>query len=88
MPGNCIGKDSGFSKPQTDGQTQASEFDWVELLSERELEILQLIADGLFLSLHTIKTHTRNIYGKLNVYNRTQAITRAQTLGLLTHKLD
>ena len=64
----------------------------VEPLSERELEVLELIAEGLtnqeiaarlFLSLHTIKVHARNIYGKLGVHNRTQAVTRARALGLL-----
>ncbi len=64
----------------------------VEPLSERELEVLQLIAEGLtnqeiaarlFLTLNTVKVHTRNIYGKLNVHSRTQAIARSQELGLL-----
>jgi LuxR family maltose regulon positive regulatory protein len=66
----------------------------VELLSERELEVLQLIAKGLtnreiadrlFLSLHTVKVHARNIYGKLDVSNRTQAVARASDLGVLPH---
>jgi LuxR family maltose regulon positive regulatory protein len=64
----------------------------VEPLSERELEVLQLIAEGLtnpqiasrlFLSLHTIKVHAHNIYGKLGVHNRTQAVARARALGVL-----
>ena len=64
----------------------------VEPLSEREIEILQLIAEGLtnpeiadrlYLSLNTVKVHTRNIYGKLDVHNRTQAGARARTLGIL-----
>jgi LuxR family maltose regulon positive regulatory protein len=64
----------------------------VEPLTERELEVLNLIAEGLtnpeiatglFLSLHTVKVHTRNIYGKLNVHSRTQAVARSQELGLL-----
>jgi LuxR family maltose regulon positive regulatory protein len=67
----------------------------VEPLSERELEVLQLIAEGLtnleiasrlFLSLHTIKVHASNIYGKLGVHSRTRAVARAQALGLLPHK--
>jgi LuxR family maltose regulon positive regulatory protein len=71
---------------------QAPESDLIEPLSERELEVLQLIAEGLtnpeiasrlFLSLHTVKTHTRNIYGKLSVHSRTQAIARSQALGIL-----
>jgi len=64
----------------------------IEPLSERELEVLQLIAEGLsnqeiatrlFLSLHTVKTHTRNIYSKLNAHNRTEAVARARTVGIL-----
>jgi LuxR family maltose regulon positive regulatory protein len=66
----------------------------VEPLSERELEVLQLIARGLtnreiaarlFVSLNTVKAHTRNIYGKLNVHSRTQAVARSRELGLLPH---
>ncbi|MEJ2560484.1 MAG: LuxR C-terminal-related transcriptional regulator, partial [Anaerolineae bacterium] len=78
---------------QTDSsKTQAPESGLIEPLSERELEVLQLIAEGLtnpeiasrlFLSLHTIKVHTRNIYGKLGVHNRTEAVTRARALGVL-----
>jgi LuxR family maltose regulon positive regulatory protein len=64
----------------------------VEPLSERELEVLRLIAEGftnaeiaqrLFLALNTVKVHTRNIYGKLEVHNRTQAVARARELDLL-----
>jgi LuxR family maltose regulon positive regulatory protein len=64
----------------------------VEPLSERELEVLQLIAEGLsnpeiaarlFLSLNTVKGHTRSIYGKLGVHSRTQAVARARAFGLL-----
>jgi len=64
----------------------------IEPLSEREIEVLQLIAEGLtnpeiasrlYLSLNTVKVHTRNIYGKLNVHSRIQAAARAQELGLL-----
>jgi len=81
-------------EPEQDGppDTQAPESDLIEPLSERELEVLQLMAEGLtnpeiasrlFLSLHTVKTHARNIYGKLGVHNRTQAVTRARALGVL-----
>jgi LuxR family maltose regulon positive regulatory protein len=64
----------------------------IEPLSERELEVLQLIAEGLsnkeiaqqlVLSLPTVKWHTSNIYGKLAVRNRTQAVAKARTLGIL-----
>jgi len=74
-------------------QTHDKNPDLIEPLSERELEVLQLIADGLtnqkiasqlYLSLNTVKAHTRSIYGKLNVNSRTQAIAKASTLGLLS----
>lgn len=62
------------------------------LLSAREREILELMAIGktnpqiaaqLIIGVGTVKTHTLNIYRKLEVANRTQAIVRAQALGLL-----
>jgi LuxR family maltose regulon positive regulatory protein len=65
----------------------------VETLSEREVEVLQLIAQGLtnpeiatrlYLSVNTVKAHTRNIYGKLGVHSRTQAVAKAQALGVLS----
>jgi len=68
------------------------ETELIEPLSEREIEVLQLIAEGLtnqeiaarlFLSPHTVKVHARNVNGKLGVHNRTQAVTRARALGLL-----
>lgn len=64
----------------------------VEPLSEREVEILTLIAQGLtnkqianqlYLSLGTIKVHAHNIYGKLGVSSRTQAVAIATELGIL-----
>ena len=63
-----------------------------EPLSERELEVLALLAAGksnrqiaseLFVALSTVKTHVKNIYGKLDVRNRTQAVSRARQLELL-----
>ncbi len=63
-----------------------------EALSAREIEVLALIAEGLsneevgerlFISLHTIKAHTRNIYAKLEAHNRTEAVARARSLGIL-----
>jgi LuxR family maltose regulon positive regulatory protein len=40
------------------------------------------IASRLFLSLNTVKAHTRNIYGKLGVRSRTQAVAKARALGI------
>jgi LuxR family maltose regulon positive regulatory protein len=63
-----------------------------EALSERELEVLQYIADGLtnkqiadklFVSLNTIRTHTKKMNSKLGVHSRTQAVARAKELGLI-----
>ena len=59
-------------------------------LSSRELAVLGLIAQGLsnqevaeqlFISLHTVKTHARRINGKLGVARRTQAVAKAKELG-------
>jgi LuxR family maltose regulon positive regulatory protein len=64
----------------------------VEPLSQRELEILALVADGLsnqeiaqklYITLRTVKWHTSNIYGKLTVRNRTQAVARGRQFGLI-----
>jgi LuxR family maltose regulon positive regulatory protein len=64
----------------------------IEPLTPRELEVLQLIATGdsnkaiaerLVITLSAVKKHSGNIFGKLNVHSRTQAIARARELGLL-----
>lgn len=64
----------------------------IEPLSERELEVLRLIcagksnqeiADELFLALNTVKRHANNLYGKLGVSRRAQAIIEARRLGLV-----
>ena len=61
-------------------------------LSERERAVLELMASGstnpeiageLHLSRHTIKEHTSSLYRKLGVRNRTEAVQRAQRIGLL-----
>lgn len=75
-----------------EGQALATVQPLIEPLSDRELEVLrhlatglsnQAIADKLFVSLAAVKWHARNIYGKLNVSNRTQAVARARELGIL-----
>lgn len=62
------------------------------LLSNRELEVLHLLAQGktnqeiadlLFVSANTIKTHTSRLYDKLEVKRRTEAVKRARELGVL-----
>ncbi len=63
-----------------------------EPLSARELDVLRLIAEGqtnheiaatLVIAISTVKSHINNIFGKLGVATRTQAIARARRLGLL-----
>ncbi|MBV8987975.1 MAG: response regulator transcription factor, partial [Solirubrobacterales bacterium] len=39
----------------------------------------------IYLSIHTVRTHMRHIYTKLDAHNRADAITRARELGLLGH---
>ncbi len=67
---------------------------WLEKLniSKREHEILELmatglsnqeIADKLFVSINTVKTHTSNLFVKLDVKRRTQAVTKARELQLV-----
>lgn len=61
-------------------------------ISERELEVLQLLSQGmsnqeigaaLFVSLNTIKTHVARIFEKLEVQRRTQAVEKAKKIGLI-----
>lgn len=72
------------SQPEGDGPSPG--------LSRREREVLVLIAQGasnqqvadqLFISLHTVKTHARRINGKLGVERRTQAVAMAKAMGIL-----
>jgi two-component system, NarL family, response regulator LiaR len=62
-------------------------------LSARELEVLQAMAEGLsnqeiaarlFVSLNTVKTHSSNIFGKLDVRRRTQAVETARKMKLIS----
>ena len=73
-------------------EIRSQKSEWVEPLSERELDVLKLldtelsgpeIADRLSVSLNTVRTHTKNIYGKLGVNSRRAAVRRAEELGLL-----
>ena len=61
-------------------------------LTARELEVLQLmatgssnqeIADKLFISLPTVKSHSSSLFGKLEVRRRTEAVHKAKSLGLI-----
>ncbi len=64
----------------------------IEPLTDREFEVLQLIANGasnrdigqeMVISVHTVKKHISNIFGKLGVNSRTEALARAQELDLI-----
>jgi LuxR family maltose regulon positive regulatory protein len=64
----------------------------VEPLTEREVEVLALMAEGLSnqqialqlsIAAGTVKKHADNLYGKLGVHKRSQAVARARTLGLI-----
>jgi len=79
-------------KPAASPEGAVAPLGLLEPLSEREIEVLQQIAQGLtnreianrlYLSLHTVKAHTRNIFGKLGVHNRTRAVSQARALGIL-----
>ncbi len=77
---------------QSQSKIENRNSEMLELLSARELEILQLIAQGysnqeicerLFLALSTVKGHNRIIFDKLHVKSRTEAVARARALGLI-----
>jgi len=64
-----------------------------ELLSEREMEVLRLVATGaanktiaaqLFISESTVKTHVQSIFQKLDVNDRTEAVTNALQKGIIS----
>jgi LuxR family maltose regulon positive regulatory protein len=85
-------KDAKVSKGIMKEGDMEESIDMVEPLSDREIEVLKYIAQGftnqevaqeLVLSLYTVKSHARNIYSKLGVKNRTEAVSRARLLGLL-----
>lgn len=71
---------------------QKKRLELVESLSDRELEVLQLlatdltvpeIANKMYLAVSTVRSHVKNIYGKLNVHSRFEAVIKGQELGLL-----
>jgi len=73
-------------------RSETSKITLIEPLTERELKVLQLIAQGLsnreiserlFVALSTVKGHNQNIFAKLQVQRRTEALIRARELGLL-----
>ena len=91
--GICAGKAASLrAQFETQKPKQSLVQPLMEPLSDREREILtylatgmtnQAIADELYVSLAAVKWHARNIYGKLVVKNRTQAVAKARELGIL-----
>jgi ATP/maltotriose-dependent transcriptional regulator MalT len=89
--------DEGFDANRITA-TYTPQADWtiIEPLCQRELEVVSLISDGLsnqqiadrlILSLGTVKWYIHQIYCKLGVQNRVQAIRRTQELNLLSERL-
>lgn len=85
-----VEKEIYVSQPgeHTVNEAELEKFD----LTDREYEVLQFlakgcnnaeIADGLFLSVSTVKTHVSNLFVKMDVKNRTHAVTKAQKLRIV-----
>ena len=86
------GPDSKSRSDLVEGETREQSHLLIEPLSERELELLRLVAEGLsnqeiaqelFLAVGTVKKHLNNIFGKLSASSRTQAVAYARELDLL-----
>ena len=87
----AFGKDEGKT-PTVRAPVQSPAVPLTEPLSERERDVLRLLATELsgpdmarelIVSLNTLRTHTKNIYDKLEVNNRRAAVRRAMELDLL-----
>lgn len=86
------GKEMGIAPVPVMKAPDVNEILQTKGISQREFEVLQLmakgcsnqeIADKLFISLNTVKTHTSNLFQKLDARRRTQAIEYAKRDGLL-----
>jgi LuxR family maltose regulon positive regulatory protein len=80
------------AQPRARHAAPAAREELVEPLTERELDVLRLIAEGLkykeiagslFISLNTVRFHVKAIYSKLGVNTRAQAISKARQLHIL-----
>jgi LuxR family transcriptional regulator, maltose regulon positive regulatory protein len=87
----CEVQEAGIALRVTDDRTANLRI-ILQALSRRELDVLSLLSEGrsnkeiaekLFLSAETVKKHVYNIYQKLQVRNRVEAMTRAKELGIL-----
>jgi LuxR family maltose regulon positive regulatory protein len=84
---------AGLQRGGQDGLAPTSGARILNALSPRETDILTLIADGLSnkeiarsldIGPETVKSHLKSVFTKLGVEKRAQAVSRAQTLGLVT----
>jgi LuxR family maltose regulon positive regulatory protein len=82
----------GYSRTVDRGRRARLGATYLEPLSERELEVLRLLADGLesgeiaerlIIAVETARKHIKNIYSKLDVHSRWEAVKRAEELDLL-----
>jgi LuxR family maltose regulon positive regulatory protein len=83
---------TGVERARQDRLAPSSRPQLLGALSPRETDILQLIARGLSnkeiarrldIGPETVKSHLKNVFAKLGVERRSQAVSRAQTLGLV-----
>jgi ATP/maltotriose-dependent transcriptional regulator MalT len=90
--GNTMSLEHAITDALAPVEMQETNQTLLDPLSPREFDVLQLLGAGcsnaeiaqkLFISVATVKVHTRSIYGKLNVSNRTQAVIQAKKLNLL-----
>ena len=84
--------DEAGQPPTSPTHPQQAPVPLAEPLSEREFEVLRMldthlssteIAKALYISPNTVRFHIKNIYGKLDVHRRSDAVDRARSLGLL-----
>jgi LuxR family maltose regulon positive regulatory protein len=77
--------------PPTSSEVGQATASLIEPLSQRELEVFECLTEGLSnreiaqkltISLTTVKTHTRNIYRKLDVKSRSQAVAKGRALDI------
>ena len=88
----AFGESAGPAPNNANARTLREKGGLIEPLSDRETEVLKLIAEGksnreigelLYLALSSVKGHNQNIFGKLQVKRRTEAVARARELGLI-----
>ena len=97
LPAICGGGGKSSTAPVLRALARYSIDAPVPLLSDRELEVLECMVDGLttqqmavrlFISENTVKTHVRHIFEKLEVSNRAEAVGKAMQMGLVKRKED